>query len=53
MGKHPRVRGEDQEKKMSNSTLEETPPRARGRLKIGIIQADGTRNTPACAGKTF
>ena len=50
--KHPHVRGEDFRKNWCKQQIEETPPRAWGRLgKNGrLLTLD--RNTPTCVGKT-
>ena len=55
--KHPRMRGEDGACNPSNAAVWETPPHARGRLRMGFVHPNSlmlaARNTPACAGKTF
>ena len=50
--KHPRVRGEDHGETSGHKNHRETPPRARGRRKRARASLCGSRNTPACAGKT-
>ena len=52
VGKHPRVRGEDNFAPRVVNVIAETPPRARGRPNLSFLPAFWRRNTPACAGKT-
>ena len=49
---YPRVRGEDGSIPRHSSTQSGLPPRARGRLGLGIDPMDAGGTTPACAGKT-
>ena len=50
--KHPRLRGEDRFSPALSATWKETPPLARGRLRLNQSRFLRSRNTPACAGKT-
>ena len=52
-GKHPRLRGEDDEANLQSLCHEETPPLTRGRPERGGFRQAPPRNTPAYAGKTF
>ena len=51
--KHPRVRGEDVQPWDPDDDIPETPPRARGRRFLALLESALRGNTPACAGKTF
>ena len=51
--KHPRLRGEDLPFSWMYPSSLETPPLTRGRPTIKNVKADGVRNTPAYAGKTW
>ena len=51
--KHPRMRGEDDERAEPDDSAMETPPHARGRPNLGLGALSFARNTPACAGKTL
>ena len=50
--KHPRLRGENSWSYKTNLPQKETPPLARGKPRARRKKNTGTRNTPACAGKT-
>ncbi len=50
--KHPRLRGEDGLRIVTEVMTPETPPLTRGRLRVIVDRKAGARNTPAYAGKT-
>ena len=52
-GNHPRVRGEEFVQRLQDSSRQESPPRARGRVPIDIRTSRGYGITPACAGKSM
>ena len=52
-GKHPHGRGEDACQAAGEFEVEETPPRAWGRLSTRSLGIDFLRNTPTGVGKTF
>ena len=52
-GDHPRVCGENKAAICSLRSGAGSPPRARGKLKLVIVDNDFDRITPACAGKTL
>ena len=51
--KHPHVRGEDDAWAATWGIRQETPPRAWGRLAVGVTAGATPRNTPTCVGKTW
>ena len=51
--KHPHVRGEDLVGYLRTLSLQETPPRAWGRLLYPLKGLGRLRNTPTCVGKTI
>ena len=53
IGKHPRLRGEDQRHRSAPTEAQETPPLARGRLCYAKRRHQNVGNPPACAGKTL
>ena len=50
--KHPHVRGEDFTRINARPAIQETPPRAWGRLVRSDDTQGNRRNTPTCVGKT-
>ena len=50
--KHPRLRGEDDDKRRPLGEVSETPPLTRGRLSRKFRRRTSLGNTPAYAGKT-
>ena len=52
-GKHPHVRGEDQDRRLLFRLQVETPPRAWGRPPKQSYAQRSLRNTPTCVGKTL
>ncbi|SMG63126.1 conserved hypothetical protein [methanotrophic bacterial endosymbiont of Bathymodiolus sp.] len=53
MWKHPHGRGEDFVASSACSAVEETPPRAWGRLEDRVTTLERTGNTPTGVGKTL
>ena len=49
---HPRVCGENQERRYIPELLRGSPPRVRGKLAANGLKKLAGRITPACAGKT-
>jgi len=50
-GDHPRVREEETETANVSFLLRGSPPRARGRGLLLVVEVGGVGITPACAGK--